>query len=191
MTTSALNYAAFFTLYVICFAYLFRSNSGIVALGTLTVVHSACTLFIGNEMSDMLVIKPNQQVKPNQPIILLAMLAIILTVGMNLAALIIILLMVTKLQKKYNDKLGTPFNLPRDEEKRFGDYKTYLLVTFIMSCILLYLIKVKSDVFNVNISESIFPVLIIAAISFTIIGLSITQVVIASELAKLKDRSII
>ena len=188
MTTSALNYAAFFTLYVICFAYLFRSNSGIVALGTLTVVHSACTLFIGNEMSDMLVIiKPIQ----NQPIILLAMLAIILTVGMNLAALIIILLMVTKLQKKYNDKLGTPFNLPRDEEKRFGDYKTYLLVTFIMSCILLYLIKVKSDVFNVNISESIFPVLIIAAISFTIIGLSITQVVIASELAKLKDRSII
>lgn len=187
MTTSALNYAAFFTLYVICFAYLFRSNSSIVALGTLTVVHSACTLFIGNEMSDMLVIKPIQ----NQPIILLAMLAIILTVGMNLAALIIILLMVTKLQKKYNDKLGTPFNLPRDEEKRFGDYKTYLLVTFIMSCILLYLIKVKSDVFNVNISESIFPVLIIAAISFTIIGLSITQVVIASELAKLKDRSII
>jgi len=186
MTTSALNYAAFFTLYVICFAYLFRSNSGIVALGTLTVVHSACTLFIGNEMSDMLV-----KSIPNQPIILLAMLAIILTVGMNLAALIIILLMVTKLQKKYNDKLGTPFNLPRDEEKRFGDYKTYLLVTFIMSCILLYLIKVKSDVFNVNISESIFPVLIIAAISFTIIGLSITQVVIASELAKLKDRSII
>lgn len=186
MTTSALNYAAFFTLYVICFAYLFRSNSGIVALGTLTVVHSACTLFIGNEMSDMLV-----KSIPNQPIILLAMLAIILTVGMNLAALIIILLMVTKLQKKYNDKLGTPFNLPRDEEKRFGDYKTYLLVTFIMSCILLYLIKVNSDVFNVNISESIFPVLIIAAISFTIIGLSITQVVIASELAKLKDRSII
>ena len=186
MTTSALNYAAFFTLYVICFAYLFRSNSGIVALGTLTVVHSACTLFIGNEMSDMLV-----KSIPNQPIILLAMLAIILTVGMNLAALIIILLMVTKLQKKYNDKLGTPFNLPRDEEKRFGDYKTYLLVTFIMSCILLYLIKVKSDVFNVNISESIFPVLIIAAFSFTIIGLSITQVVIASNLAKLKNRSII
>ena len=187
MTTSALNYAAFFTLYVICFAYLFRSNSSIVALGTLTVVHSACTLFIGNEMSDMLVIKTIQY----QPIILLAMLAIILTVGMNLAALIIILLMVTKLQKKYDDKLGTPFNLPRDEEKRFGDYKTYLLVTFIMSCILLYLIKVKSEVFNVNMSESIFPVLIIAAISFTIIGLSITQVVIASELAKLKDRSII
>lgn len=187
MTTSALNYAAFFTLYVICFAYLFRSNSSIVALGTLTVVHSACTLFIGNEMSDMLVIKTIQY----QPIILLAMLAIILTVGMNLAALIIILLMVTKLQKKYDDKLGTPFNLPRDEEKRFGDYKTYLLVTFIMSCILLYLIKVKSDVFNFNISESIFPVLIIAAISFTIIGLSITQVVIASNLAKLKNRSII
>ena len=183
MATSALNYAAFFTLYVISFAYLFRSNSGIVALGTLTVVHSACTLFIGNEM----LVKPI----PTTPIILLATLAIILTVGMNLAALILILLMVTKLQKKYDDKLGTPFNLPRDEEKRFGDYKTYLLVTFIMSCILLYLIKVKSEVFNVNMSESIFPVLIIAAISFTIIGLSITQVVIASELAKLKDRSII
>lgn len=187
MAIRALNYTAFFTLYVICFAYLFRSNSGIIALGSLTVVHSAFTLFIGNEMSNML-ITPNNG-SPNMPITLFAMLCIILTSGMNAAALIIIMLMATTLQKKYSDKFGTPFNLPEKEEDQFYQFKSIGLAVFIMTCVLLYLIVQRTD-FNVQ-SSNYFKFFLILAFSSTIFGLSIKQVIHARQLSRLKDRSVI
>lgn len=186
MALRALNYTAFFTLYVICFAYLFRSNSGIIALGSLTILHSACTMFLGNEISNMLITPVNG---PNEVITIVAMVAILLTMGMNAAALIIIMLMATALQKKYSDKFGTPFNLPEKEEDQFYQFKSIGLAVFIMTCVLLYLIVHRTD-FNVQ-SSNYFKFFLILAFSSTIFGLSIKQVIHARQLSRLKDRVVI
>lgn len=185
MSTSTLNYTAFFTLYVICFAYLFRKMSGVVALGTLTVVHSAFTIFLGSEMSGM----ANDQ--PNTPMTIFAIISMLLTCGLNVAALIIIMLMVTTLQKKYNDKIGTPIELPVEEQGYFDTFKSYGLAIFIITGILLWLILAKYPIFNVGVADRPVPALIVFALSSSIVGLSIYQVILAARLSKLKNRTVL
>ncbi len=185
MTPAGLNYAAFFTLYVICFAYLFRKMSGVVALGTLTIVHSAFTLFLGSEMSSM------ANGLTNTPITIFAIISLLLTCGMNVAALIIIMLMVTTLQKKYNAKIGTPIELPTEEQGYFDTFKSYGLAIFMLTGILLWLITDKYPIFNVSVADRPIPAIIVFALSATIVGLSIKQVMLAARLSKLKNRTVI
>ena len=185
MTTAGLNYAAFFTLYVICFAYLFRKMSGVVALGTLTIVHSAFTLFLGSEMSSM------ANGLTNAPMTIFAIISLLLTCGLNVAALIIIMLMITTLQKKYNAKIGTPIELPTEEQGYFDTFKSYGVVIFMLTGILLWLITAKYENFNVSLVDRPVPALIVFALSATTVGLSINQVMIAARLAKLKNRMVI
>jgi hypothetical protein len=185
MTTAGLNYAGFFTLYVICFAYLFRKMSGVVALGTLTIVHSAFTLFLGSEMSGM------ANGLTNTPITIFAIISLLLTCGMNVVALIVIMLMITTLQKKYNAKIGTPIELPAEEQGYFDTFKSYGLAIFIITGILLWMMTAKYPIFNVNVADRPVPALIVFALSATILGLSINQVMIAGRLAKLKNRTVI
>jgi hypothetical protein len=185
MTTASLNYAGFFALYVICFAYLFRKMSGVVALGTLTIVHSAFTLFLGSEMSSM------ANGLTNAPMTIFAIISLLLTCGLNVAALIIIMLMVTTLQKKYNDKIGTPIELPTEEQGYFDTFKSYGLAIFIITGILLWLITDKYPIFNASLADRPIPALIMFALSSSIVGLSIYQVILAARLSKLKNRTVI
>jgi hypothetical protein len=185
MTTAGLNYAAFFALYLICFAYMFRKMSGVVALGTLTIVHSAFTLFLGSEMSSM------ANGLTNTPMTIFAIISLLLTCGMNMAALIIIMLMVTTLQKKYNAKIGTPIELPAEEQGYFDTFKSYGVVIFMLTGILLWLITDKYPIFNLSVADRPVPALIMFALSSSILGLSINQVIIAARLSKLKNRTVI
>ena len=185
MSTASLNYAAFFTLYVICFAYLFRKMSGVVALGTLTIVHSAFTLFLSSEMSTL------ANALTNTPMTIFAIISILLTCGLNVAALIIVMLMVTTLQKKYNDKIGTPIELPAEEQRYFDTFKSYGLAIFIITGILLWLILAKYPIFNAIVADQPVPALIVFALSATILGLSIYQVILAARLSKLKNRTVL
>jgi hypothetical protein len=185
MTTTGLNYAAFFALYAICFAYLFRKMSGVVALGTLTIVHSAFTLFLGSEMSSL------ANVLTNTPMTIFAIISLLLTCGLNVAALIIIMLMVTTLQKKYNDKIGTPIELPKEEQGYFDTFKSYGLAIFIITSILLWLILAKYPIFNLSLADQPVPGLIVFALSSSILGLSIYQVILAARLSKLKNRTVL
>jgi hypothetical protein len=185
MSTASLNYTAFFALYVICFAYLFRKMSGVVALGTLTIVHSAFTLFLGSEMSNL------ANAVTNTPMTIFAIISILLTCGLNVAALIIVMLMVTTLQKKYNNKIGTPIELPAEEQGYFDTFKSYGLAIFIITGILLWLILAKYPIFNAIVADQPIPALIVFALSSSIVGLSIYQVILAARLSKLKNRTVI
>lgn len=185
MTTASLNYAGFFTLYVICFAYLFRKMSGVVALGTLTIVHSAFTLFLGSEMSSM------ANAVTNTPMMIFAIISLLLTCGMNVAALIIVMLMVTTLQKKYNNKIGTPIELPAEEQGYFDTFKSYGLAIFMLTGILLWMMTAKYPIFNASLDDRPYPALIVFALSSSIVGLSIYQVILAARLSKLKNRTVI
>ena len=185
MSTASLNYTAFFALYVICFAYLFRKMSGVVALGTLTIVHSSFTLFLGSEMSSL------ANVLTNTPMTIFAIISLLLTCGLNMAALIIVMLMITTLQKKYNNKIGTPIELPAEEQGYFDKFKSYGLAIFIITGILLWLILVKYPIFNAIVADRPVPALIVFALSSSIVGLSIYQVILAARLSKLKNRTVI
>ena len=189
-STTTLNYISFFTLYVICFAYLFRSKSGMVALGSLTFVHTASTIFIGFMMSDML----KNPLIPNQLITKIAIVSILLTVGMNLVALILIVLLLATLQTHYNATVGTPLKLPRDAtyryDEKFVEFKQIGLAIFIITCILLYLIVKYNSIFNTLWRDGKAPFIIVLGLSSTIFGLSIKEVILARQLFRLKHRLI-
>jgi hypothetical protein len=158
--------------------------SGVVALGTLTIVHSAFTLFLGSEMSSM------ANGLTNAPMTIFAIISLLLTCGMNVAALIIVMLMLTTLQKKYNNKIGTPIELPAEEQGYFDTFKSYGLAIFILTGILLWLILDKYSLFNASLADRPYPAVILFALSSTILGLSIYQVILAARLSKLKNRAI-
>jgi hypothetical protein len=127
----------------------------------------------------------------NAPMTIFAIISLLLTCGLNMAALIIIMLMVTTLQKKYNNKIGTPIELPTEEQGYFDTFKSYGLAIFIITGILLWLILDKYPIFNASLADRSYPALILFALSSTILGLSIYQVILAARLSKLKNRTVL
>ncbi len=184
-SSNILNYTAFFALYVICFVYMFRENTGIVAVGTLMVVHTACTLFLGNEVTNKL----NNPEGANTASTIFTLLSILLASGTHVIALIILMLMLLKMQKQYNETVGTPINLPSEYRQMFDNFKSNALAIFIIVCVLIYLISFKRETTNAGLTTGIMPI-IISVLSTTILGLSIKQIVNTAYLSKLKNRSI-
>ena len=126
---TTLNYVGFFMLYVICFVFMYKKMAGIIALGSLTIIHTAATLFIGNEVSNKLI---NGQLDGTSyhPFIIISLISILIASGLNAVGLILIMLMVIELQKKYNDTVGTPINLPPDRENDYNQFKLNMIIIF-------------------------------------------------------------
>lgn len=185
-TNTTLNYVGFFTLYVICFVFMYKKMAGVIALGSLTVIHTASTLFIGNEISNKLMNGTPDGV-PTNIITALSLISILIAGGLHVVALILIMLMIIELQKIYNDRVGTPINLPQKEQNDFDQFKLNAIITFGMICILMYVISFKPEIIN---KFAIMPItLFISAIS--IIGISVYQLIIALRLSNLPNRSIV
>jgi len=188
-STKTLSYVSFFILYVICFVYMFREMSGIIALGALTIVHTAFTMFAGNEISSKLL---NMSVDgPNTIITTIALLSIFVSSAMNVSALVLIMLLLTSLQKKYNETVGTPVVLPPEYQEEFDSFKTTFIATFVLGCALLYLLAFKRFEINKQLDNLTAPSMITLLISLTITGLSIKQVVRSSSISELKNRSVV
>ena len=185
-TNTTLNYVGFFTLYVICFVFMYKKMAGVIALGSLTVIHTASTLFIGNEISNKLMNGTPDGV-PTNIITALSLISILIAGGLHVVALILIMLMIIELQKIYNDRVGTPINLPQKEQNDFDQFKLNAIITFGMICILMYMISFKPEIIN---KFAIMPIMLFAG-AMTIIGLSAYQLIIALRLSNLPNRSIV
>ena len=185
-TNTTLNYVGFFTLYVICFVFMYKKMAGVIALGSLTVIHTASTLFIGNEISNKLMNGTPDGV-PTNIITALSLISVLIAGGLHVVALILIMLMIIELQKIYNDRVGTPINLPQKEQNDFDQFKLNAIITFGMICILMYVISFKPEIIN---KFAIMPIMLFAG-AMTIIGLSAYQLIIALRLSNLPNRSIV
>lgn len=183
---TTLNYVGFFMLYVICFVFMYNKMAGIIALGSLTIIHTAATLFIGNEVSNKLI---NGQLDGTSyhPFIIISLISILIASGLNAAGLIIIMLMVIELQKKYNDTVGTPINLPPDREKDYNQFKLNMIIIFGIVCVLLYFILFKPDLLH-KFGILLFTTLLL---SISIVITSIYQLKYATRLSKLSIQSIV
>ena len=185
-TNTTLNYVGFFTLYVICFVFMYKKMACVIALGSLTVIHTASTLFIGNEISNKLMNGTPDGV-PTNIITALSLISVLIAGGLHVVALILIMLMIIELQKIYNDRVGTPINLPQKEQNDFDQFKLNAIITFGMICILMYVISFKPEIIN---KFAIMPIMLFAG-AMTIIGLSVYQLIIALRLSNLPNRSIV
>ena len=185
-TNTALNYVGFFTLYVICFVFMYKKMAGVIALGSLTVIHTASTLFIGSEISNKLMNGSYDGI-PMNIITTMSLMSILFAGGMHVVALILIMMMIVELQKKYNATVGTPINLPSEYQNDFDQFKLNTLITFGIICILMYVISFKPEIIN---KFTIMPIMLFAG-AMTIIGLSAYQLIIASKLSKLSALSIV
>lgn len=185
-TNTTLNYVGFFTLYVICFVFMYKKMAGVIALGSLTVIHTASTLFVGSEISNKLMNGSSDGI-PNNLMTTLSLISIIIAGGMHVVALILIMMVITTLQKRYNETVGTPINLPPEDQSDFNQFKLNAIITFGIICILMYLISFKPRIIN---EFSIMPIILFAS-AMSIIGISVYQLVIASKLSKLPNRSIV
>jgi len=183
---TTLNYVGFFTLYIICFVFMYKKMAGVIALGSLTVIHTASTLFVGSEISNKLMSGSSDGV-PNNAMTTFSLIAILIASGMHVVALILIMIVITTLQKRYNETVGTPINFPPEYQKDFDQFKLNSIITFGIICILLYVISFKPRLIN---EFSAIPIILFVS-AMSIIGISIYQFSIASKLSNLPNRSIV
>ena len=184
---TTLNYVGFFMLYVICFVFMYKKMAGIIALGSLTIIHTAATLFIGNEVSNKLI---NGQLDGTSyhPFVIISLISILIASGLNAVGLILIMLMVIELQKKYNDTVGTPINLPPDRENDYNQFKLNMIIIFGIVCVLLYFILFKPELIHHKFGIRLFTTLLL---SISIVIISIYQLKYATSLSKLPVQSIV
>lgn len=179
-SSNTLNYISFFTLYVISFAYMFRINTGIVALGTLTVVHTAFTFFIGNSISSKLW----SPTVVSSGITIMTLLTILLSSIMNMVGLILLMMVFIGLQKRYSETVGTPINLTKDYQQQYDRFKNNFIWLFIIISTLFYLQAFKPE-------SNQYQNIIMIILALTTMGLSIDQLVIAAYLTRLKNRVVL
>ena len=184
---TTLNYIGIFSLYVICFVFMYNKLAGAIAMASITVIHIISTMFIGNEFLNFVYSNPIDNVI-NDWFAKIALLSIVIGSGMHIFALILIMLMIVELQKKYNNFIGTQIQLPSEYQYDFDNFKLNMIKIFAISCILMYLIIFKRIVYpNVHI---IMKIMYIAA-GMTILWISKSQIMIAINMSKLPKRSII
>lgn len=183
---TTLNYVGFFTLYIICFVFMYKKMAGVIALGSLTVIHTASTLFVGSEISNKLMSGSSDGV-PNNAMTTFSLISILIACGMHVVALILIMIVITTLQKRYNETVGTPINFPPEYQKDFDQFKLNSIITFGIICVLLYVISFKPRTIN---EFGAIPIMLFVS-AMSIIGISIYQFSIASKLSNLPNRSIV
>lgn len=184
---TTLNYIGIFSLYVICFVFMYRKLAGVIALACITVIHIVSTIFIGNDFLNFVYSNPIDNVI-NDWFAKIALLSILIGSGIHIFALILILLMMVELQKKYNNLIGTQIQLPSGYQYDFDNFKLNMIKIFAITCTLMYLILFKRIVY---IHAHIIMKIMYIVAGMTILWISISQIMIAVNMSRLPNRSII
>jgi len=184
---TTLNYIGIFSLYVICFVFMYNKLAGVIAMAGITMIHIVSTMYIGNDFLNFVYSNPIDNVI-NDRFSKIALLSILIGSGIHIFALITIMLMIVELQKKYNSLIGTQIELPSEYQYNFDTFKLNMIKIFAISCTLMYLIIFKRIVYpNVPI---IMKILYIVA-GMTILWISKSQIMIAVNMSRLPKRSIV
>ena len=179
-SSNTLTFISFFVLYVISFVYMFRKNTGIVALGSLTIVHIAFTFFTGHDILSKLF----SSTIITSGITTMTLITILLANAMNMVGLILLMMVFIGLQKRYSETVGTPINLSKDYQRQYERFKGNFIWLFVIISTLIYFQAFKPVIVG---SESAIPIIL----SGIAIGFSVDQLVIASYLTRIKNRMVL
>lgn len=198
---SPLNYSIFIILYITCFVYIYTKYSEIVGLGALSVVQLAFTLFLGKEISQILLNNPGGSFTLN----LASMFSLhgsLISMVLLTIALILTSFTIIDIQEKYNNTMGTPIVLPKKYQNIFDSIKRNTIIVFVITVFVLCMYYFNKENINVPImpiiSNPSFSSILnnmpaISNIILSIISLIISsyQVKYASNLSNLKTNSLI
>jgi hypothetical protein len=189
-----LNYLALFILYVICLYFIFQDYSEIVGFYILFMIHTASTAFIGKDLFNFFLNSPNLATT-------IAIGSILIGNILHFVCFILILLMISSLQIKFDSTRGTPIRLPDKYRSYLNDFKNQVLVVFILSILVLFgiyygeniLVPLKPllNTFNLDLWIKSTPTLLIVALSICIVSISSNQVNTANNLARLRNRQLL
>lgn len=198
---SPLNYSIFIILYITCFVFIYTKYSEIVGLGALTVIQLAFTLFLGKEISQIILNHPGGSSVLN----LASMLALhgsVISMVLLTIALILTSFTIIDIQEKYNNTKGTPVVLPPKYQDIFDNIKRNTIIIFTITAFVLCMYYFNKENINVPIMPIIssftfssiltnIPAISTIILSTTSLILSSYQVNYASKLSTLKNNTLI
>lgn len=198
---SPINYSIFIILYITCFVFIYTKYSEIVGLGALTVIQLAFTLFLGKEISQIILNHPGGSHVLNLASIMTLHGSLISMVLLTVA-LILTSITIIDIQEKYNHAKGTPIILPPKYQELFDNIKKNTIIVFAITAFVLLTYYLSKDNVNVPIMPIIsnftfssilnnIPAISNIILSMTSIIISSYQVKRASNLSNLKDRILI
>jgi len=128
-----LNYFAFFTLYFICFVFIYQKFSELVGFSILIVINLAFLLFSLNDV--MAIFQRSLFFVP-----IVACFAIVSGLVLHSVVIIFILLMSNNLQAKYSKKYGGPITLPKKYQNKMEIIKRLMIASFCLGFVILYVL---------------------------------------------------
>jgi hypothetical protein len=197
---SFLNYIAFVILYIICLYFVSQDFSEIIGFYILFIIHTASTIFIGKDIVN--VFSGGSISNPASMISILLLGVVMAGLSCNFVSLILIMLMLSNLQTKFDASRGTPLRLPDKYRNELNEFKLNLINTFIISLIILLCYYFGYSIVNVDLVSlfknfsrdeviKLLPGIVLLGISYLIIHYSIRQVNIATSLSKLRHRQLL
>ena len=189
-----LNYFAFFTLYIICFVFIYKKFSELIGFSILIVVNLAFLLFVLNDI--MTIFQRSIYFVP-----MIACLGVIVGVVLHSVVLIFILMMSNNLQSKYTKKYGAPITLPKKYQNKMEMIKRLMIASFCLGFIILYSLFYNYDNLKHNFLallkdfglKSLYQhkeIFITLGASLALMGISGKQVFDANEFSKLSRQQL-
>jgi len=189
-----LNYFAFFTLYIICFVFIYQKFSELIGFSILIVVNLAFLLFVLNDV--MSILQRSIYFVP-----MIACFGVIVGVVLNSVVLIFILMMSNNLQAKYTKKYGAPITLPKKYQNKMEIVKRLMIASFCLGSIILYSLFYNYDNLKHNFLamlkdfglKSLYQhkeIFVTLGASLALMGISGKQVFDANEFSKLSRQQL-
>lgn len=198
---SPLNYSIFIILYITCFVYIYTKYSELVGFGALTVVHLAFTLFIGKEISQIL-LKYSGTSHVLNLASMLTLYGTVISMILLTIALILTALTIIDVQDKYNNIKGTPIILSTTYQQIYDNIKRNTLIICSITALILFIyyfnpesinVPIMSIISNISIHSIInnIPAITSTLLSITTLVLSSYQVKYASDFSNLKTNNMV
>jgi hypothetical protein len=189
-----LNYFAFFTLYIICFVFIYQKFSELIGFSILIVVNLAFLLFVLNDI--MSIFQRSIYFVP-----MIACFGVIVGVVLHSVVLIFILMMSNNLQAKYTKKYGAPITLPKKYQNKMEIIKRLMIASFCLGSIILYSLFYNYDNLKHNFLamlkdfglKSLYQhkeIFVTLGASLALMGISGKQVFDANEFSKLSRQQL-
>jgi hypothetical protein len=193
-SVSVLNYFAFFTLYIICFVFIYQKFSELIGFSILIVVNLAFLLFSLNDV--MAIFQRSIFFVPQ-----VACFSIIVGTVLHSVVLIFILMMSNNLQAKYTKKYGAPLSLPKKYKNKMELIKRLMIASFCLGFVILYVLFYYYDGLKHNFVmllknldvKSIYQyktLFFTLGASLALMGISGKQVFDANEFSKLSRQEL-
>ena len=145
---SILNYLAFFILYLVSFYFSHINNTEIVGLGILFIINTSFLLFITGNIFPML--------KNANTLMNFNLFSILFGLIIHFISLLFIIIAILHLQQKKANIKGVPVVLPINEKQKLNKFKYFMIISFIIGLLLLFIVFSYEETLNQNNISNIF-----------------------------------